>query len=132
MNPHEASLSRHPLAQLAVAFAAGICATNYFPVQLVWLWIVVGVVCTATVLVALVKRRLTLAGLGLLVAIGVAGALLASLERRSEKRNEFEQFVGRQVLVTGVLSGPHEVGRDRLYLTLSVERIDVGGFSRIG
>ncbi|HEY0728940.1 MAG TPA: ComEC/Rec2 family competence protein [Pyrinomonadaceae bacterium] len=40
------------------------------------------------------------------------------------------QFVGRQVVVTGVLVGPPEVGRDRMYLTLSVERLDVDGFSR--
>jgi competence protein ComEC len=128
MNPHEASLSRHPLAQLAVAFSAGICAANYFPTQSVVLWIVGGV-CTAIVLVAFVKRRLTLAGVALLLAVGVTGAVLAIQERRV-KSNELEQFLGRRVIVTGVLTKPPEKGRDRFYLTLSVERIDVDGSSQ--
>ena len=129
MNPHEASLSRHPLAQLAVAFSAGICAANYFPMQLVVL-LIVGGVCTAMAVVALVKGRHALAGVALLLAIGVTGAMLASKESR-EKNSELEQLVGRQVIVTGVLSRPPEVGTDRLYLTLSVEHLDVDGSSRI-
>ena len=31
MNPHRSLFSQHPLAQLAVAFSAGICAANYLP-----------------------------------------------------------------------------------------------------
>ena len=128
MNPHEASLSRHPLAQLAVAFSAGICAANYFSTPFVVLWIV-GAVCAAVVVVALVKRRLSVAGVALLVAFGVAGATLATKERR-EQRNELGQFVGKQVVVTGVLSRPPELGRDRFYLTVDVERLDADGFER--
>ena len=130
MNPHEASLSRHPLAQLAVAFCVGICAANYFPTQLNVLWIA-GVVCTAAVVLALVKRRLSIAGVGLLMAFGVAGAMLANQERRIGS-SELEQFFGRQVVVTGVLTRPPESGRDRFYLTLSVERLDEEGSSRTG
>ncbi|HSK65155.1 MAG TPA: DNA internalization-related competence protein ComEC/Rec2 [Pyrinomonadaceae bacterium] len=129
MNPHEASLSRHPLAQLAVAFSVGIWAANYFPAQATVLWIAGGV-CTAAVVVALAKRRLSLAGVVLLVAIGVAGAILANEERR-EKRSELAQFAGRQLIVTGVLTTPPAIGRERFYLTLSVERLDQEGSSRI-
>lgn len=129
MNPHRASLSRHPLAEIAVVFAAGVCAANYFPTRLVVLWIA-GAVCTAVAIVALVKRRLAIAGVVLLAGIGVAGATLAHEE---EARSDYElrQFAGRQVILTGVLAGPPEFGRDLVYLTIRVERLDVEGSSRI-
>lgn len=130
MNPHRTSLSRHPLAEIAIAFAAGICAANYFSSRLVVLWIAGGV-CVAVAVIALGKHRLALAGVALLVGFGVAGAVLALQERKYEN-SELGQFVGRQVVVTGVLVGPPEFGRDRLYLALSVERLDVDGSSRIG
>src|ERR1700752_1591096 len=57
--------------------------------------------------------------------------LLAVQERMNEK-GELRQLAGRQVLVTGVLVGPPEFGRDLLYLTIRVERLDVDGSSRIG
>lgn len=130
MNPHCTSLSRHPLAEIAIAFAAGICAANYFSSRLVVLWIV-GAVCAAVAVIALGKHRLALAGVALLVGFGVAGSVLAVQERKYEN-SELGQFVGRPVVVTGVLVGPPEFGRDRLYLSVSVERLDVDGSSRIG
>ena len=69
MNPHEASLSRHPLAQLAVAFSAGICVANYFPARLI-VWSIAGGVCTAVVVVAVVKRWMQVAGVFLVLGIG--------------------------------------------------------------
>jgi competence protein ComEC len=126
MNPHRASLSRHPLAQFAIAFSAGACAANYFPTNGFGLWITGGV-CTVAVVVSLIKRRLSLAGVALLLAIGAAGVMLANQERSNANRSEVGQFVGKQLFVTGILNKPLEVGRDRLYLTLSVERMDVGG-----
>lgn len=131
MNPHRASLSRHPLAEIAIAFAAGVCAANYFTTRLFVLWIAGGV-CAAAVVIAVVKGRLLFSGVSLLMAFSVAGAVLAVQERTDDSGNELGQFVGKQVIVTGVLNGPPEVGRDRLYLTLSVERLDVDGSSRIG
>jgi competence protein ComEC len=131
MNPHRASLSRHPLAQIAVAFAFGIWAANYLPTRVSVLGSV-GAVCTAMVLVAALKRRLALAGVVLLVGIGIAGATLANQEGSDRRSSELRQFAGRQVVVTGVLNGPVEFGRDRLYLALSVERLDVDGSSRKG
>lgn len=130
MNPHRASLSRHPLALIAIAFAAGVCAANYFSIRLVLLWIAGGV-CAALVIVALVKGKLAVAAVALLVAVCLAGMTLAVQERNRNADSELRQFVGRQVVVTGVLVGPPEVGRDRIYLTLGVECLDVDGSSRL-
>ena len=129
MNPHQASLSRHPLAQTAFAFAAGICVANYFESGGKVYWIGGGV-CTAVVVVAVLKGRLALAGVALLVAMLFAGATLAVLERRDSKPGEIRRFLGKTVVVTGVLVGPVEVGRDLLQLTLSVERINESGSER--
>ncbi|HXQ69031.1 MAG TPA: DNA internalization-related competence protein ComEC/Rec2, partial [Pyrinomonadaceae bacterium] len=104
-----------------------VCAANYFPTWLFVLWIA-GAVCAAVVIVALVKHRLAIAGVAMLVAVGVSGMTLAVQERKNEN-GELRRFDGRQVVVTGVLVGPPEFGRDRLYLPLSVERLDVGGGS---
>ncbi len=129
MNPHESSLSRHPLAQTAFAFAAGICVANYFESGEKVFW-VGGGVCTAAAVVGLLRRRLALAGVALLVATVFSGATLATQERRNGPSKELREFVGKTVVVTGVLVGPVETG-DGLYLTLSVERLDVDGFTRI-
>jgi competence protein ComEC len=125
MNPHEASLSRHPLAQLAFAFSAGICVGNYWQFVVVW---IAGVVCTGVVLLGVLTRRHALAGVALLVAMACAGATLATQETRS---GELRELAGRVVILTGVLVGPVELGRDLLQLSLSVERIDENGSSRV-
>src|SRR5688572_9061930 len=127
MNPHEASLSRHPLAQLAFAFSAGICVGNYLPFTVVW---VTGVVCTAVVLLAVLTRRLALASVVMSGAIAFAGATLVVQQSRNERGSELRVFFGRSVILTGVLVGPVETG-DGLYLTLRVERLDVDGSSRV-
>ena len=130
MNPHRASHSRHPLAEIAVAFAAGVCAAKFFPTQLVVLF-VAGAVFVALAVVAPVGRRVAIAGAALLVGIGIAGAVLANQERSDRDGSELQEFVGQGVVLTGVLVGPAEFGRDRLYLVLRVERLDVGGSTRL-
>ena len=56
------------------------------------------------------------------------GVVLALLERRRDESGELKRFVNqagnRSVTLTGVLDGPPEFARDRVYLSLSVERID--------
>jgi len=121
MNPHRASLSRHPLAQIAFVFAAGICAANYFENRALVFW-VGGAVCTAAALIAVFARRLSWASVALLVAMAFAGATLALQERKNDGGSELREFFGRSVILTGVLVGPVEVGGDGLHLTLSVER----------
>ena len=129
MNPHRASLSRQPLAQLAIAFSLGICVANYFPYRLL-AWLIAGGVCSAAVLAATLMNRLSLAGAALLLATGFAGATLAVQEGSDLPRDRLQDYLGQTVILTGVVSGPVEAGRDRLYLTLDVERLDVNGSSR--
>jgi competence protein ComEC len=128
VNPHSASLSRHPLAQFATAFAAGICAANYLLVSFQVLAIS-GALCAATAVFAVVRRRLSIAGVALLLAMVFAGAMLAVVERRGgDRRNALQPGA---VVLTGVLNGPPVFARDRLYLTLSVEGINGEKFPRI-
>jgi len=129
MNPHRASFSRQPLAQLAIALSVGICLSNYLPIRLLP-WLIAGGVCSAGALAATVTRRLSLAGLALLLATGCAGAVLAMQEGRDLPHDRLKEFFGQQVILTGVVDGPVEVGRDRLYLTLTVEHVDVNGSAR--
>ncbi len=129
MNPHHASFSRQPLAQLAVAFCAGIWIANYFLPGLFGL-LVAGGVCTAVSVAAAVKKRLGVAGVVLLLATALAGAALSVQEKRNEGVSQLGRFAGRQVVVTGVIGGPVEVGGDLLHLTLEVERVDVDGLER--
>src|SRR4051794_19457312 len=132
MNPHRVSFSRQPLAQLAIAFSAGICLANYLSTRLS-VFVIVGAVCSATSVIALVKRRLSAAGLALLLAAGFAGATLAVQERRDERHSGIRQLLenhaiaaGAPLTLTGVLDGPPEFATDRMYLTLRVERIVTG------
>lgn len=129
MHPHRALLSRQPLAQLAIAFSAGICAAHYFQVGAAVLC-VAGALCTLAAVIGVLKRRHSLAGVMLLLAISLAGAMLAVQERKSDEHNELKEFVGRPVILTGVIDGPPAFARDRVYLTLSVERVDLDGSTR--
>jgi competence protein ComEC len=116
MHPHRSLFSQHPLAQLAVAFAVGICAANYFPIKLS---VPIGVVCSVLALVLMLKKRWQVAGITLLVAVFFTGAVLAGLER--QKHNPIRNFVEQPCILTGWLDGPPEVARDRIYLSLRVE-----------
>ena len=122
MNPHRSLFSQHPLTQLAVALAVGVCAAHYFSWRL-GVVVVVGVVCSALTVVLLLKR-VRAAGLMLLSAIFFTGVTLALLERRVDESGELKKYVDKPVTLTGVLDGPPEFARDRLYITLRVERID--------
>ncbi|HKP80807.1 MAG TPA: ComEC/Rec2 family competence protein, partial [Pyrinomonadaceae bacterium] len=121
MNPHRSLFSQHPLTQLAVAFATGICAAHYYSLGTA---VVVGAVCSALAVGLVQKRRVRLAGLILLMAMSCAGVVLALLERRVDESSELKRFVNRPVMLTGVLDGPPEFARDRVYLSLRVESVD--------
>jgi len=121
MNPHRSLFSQHPLTQLAVAFGAGICAAHYCSLGVV---VVVGAVCSALAAALVLKRRVHLAGLMLLLAMFCAGVVLAQWERRVDESSEVKRFVDKSVTLTGVLDGPPEFARDRVYLSLRVERVD--------
>lgn len=135
MNPHRSLFSQHPLAQLAVAFSTGICAANYLPTRLA-LSLVVGVVCSIGSMIFVVKKMLCIAGLGLLLAMFFVGYVLAVLERRSEATSDVRRLVdadpGRTWVLTGVLDGPPEFARDRIYLSLRVAKIsDIDASGRV-
>ena len=123
MNPHRSLFSQYPLTQIAVAFAAGICAAYYFSWRLS-IALVLGAVCSVFTAILLLKKRVQAAGLMLLSAMFFAGVALALLERRVDESSELNRFVDKSVALTGVLDGPPEFARDRVYLSLRVERID--------
>jgi competence protein ComEC len=126
MNPHRSLFSQHPLAQLAVAFSLGICAANYLPTQLAFS-LSAGAVCSIASMVLVAKKKLWIAGLGLLLSMLFVGQVLAVLERRSEGMSDIRRLVedsaGTTMVLTGVLDGPPEFARDRVYLSLRVEKI---------
>lgn len=135
MNPHRSLFSQHPLVQLAVAFSAGICAATYLPARLS-LSLVAGAVCSIGSLLFLVKKKTALAGLGLFLSMFFAGQVLAVLERRSEGTSDVKRLVDGDTdktwLLTGVLDGPPELARDRVYLSLRVEKIaDINASGRV-
>ena len=114
MNRHR---SQYPLAQLATAFALGICAAGYFPTKLQFS-LTACAVCSLLSLILVLKRQVSLSGLALLLALFFAGDTLALLEERKPQRSVIE---GELLTLTGVLDGPPEFARDRLYLSVQVE-----------
>ncbi len=119
MNPHRSLFSQHPLAQLAVAFSIGICAADYLPTKLAFS-LVACALCSVLTLIAVFKRRVRLAGRALLLAFLFAGQTIALLERPPESQPSL--IDGQSLVLTGVLDGPPEFARDRLYLSLQVEQ----------
>ena len=126
MHPHRSLFSQHPLAQLAVAFAVGICTANYFSVRL---GVSLGVVCSVLALVLVLKKRLQVAGIILLASFFFTGAVLAELERRSSGSSGLRTLVEQPCTLTGWLDGPPEFARDRVYLSLRVEEPSPGRVS---
>ena len=124
MSPHRTLFSQHPLAQLAVAFSGGICAADYLPTRFS---LFAAVVCSIGSLLLIAKKKTALAGVGLLVAMFFMGHVLAVLERRSEQTSDIRRLVEDDTektwLLTGVLDGPPELARDRVYVSLRVEKI---------
>ena len=123
MNPHRSLFSQHPLFQLAVAFSAGVCAA---PTWLVFP-LMAGRVCSIGSMIFALKKKLWMAAAGLLLATFFVGQVLAVLERRNEYASDVRRLVEgneRQMWVlTGVLDGPPEFARDRVYVSLRVEKI---------
>jgi hypothetical protein len=125
--PHARLFSHYPLMQLAVAYSAGVLVANVLtPSRSVPL-----ILCAASSLLAsaaLFGKRLTLAGVALLSALFFAGASLATIQRTATPPDSLKQLLangvideGQSLLLTGVLEGPPEFARDRIYLLLRVE-----------
>lgn len=116
MHPHFALFSKYPLVQFAVPFCLGICAVEYARAPLFFL-VIGGALGTSTACVALLTNRLRLGGWSLLMAVFFVGAVLAGQQRRPPAMPP----LGQTVVLTGVLGGPPEYARDRVYLSLKVE-----------
>src|SRR6266851_8437335 len=78
--PHQARFTQHPLAQLAIAFVAGILTASWFVPSLAISLSFLALFSIVTLL-ALLRKRLALAALSLLLAMFLAGASLAVLEK---------------------------------------------------
>lgn len=115
MIPHRSVFTQHPLAQLAVAFAAGVLATQWFSLRI---GLIAGVAAFALAVVLVLKKKLHAAGLMLLLAMFFVGSVLAVLERRSDDGKRIPED---DVTLTGVLDAPPEFARNRVYLSLRVE-----------
>lgn len=109
MNPHKLRFSKYPLVQIAVSFCLGICAAEYVPYPASGSF---GSVVVAVV--GLLRGRLRLAGYALLIGMFFTGALLWVQPRA-------QTVAAQSVVLTGVLDGPPEFARDRVYLNLKVE-----------
>src|SRR5262245_36798427 len=124
MSPHRNLFSKHPFAQLAVAFAAGVCAVYYLPFKLS---VTLGAVCFALAIILVFSNRWRVVGFVLLLATLFAGATLAQLQRlagdTSDIKRVLTQSTDDHFTLTGVLDRPPEFARDRVYLSLRVERI---------
>lgn len=107
-DPHQVCFHKYPLVQIAVPFCLGITAVEYVPYPAIGSF-----GCAVVVLIALLKDRLRLAGYMLLVALFFTGAI---------RQGQTRQLIPAGLLVlTGVLDGPPEYARDRVYLNLKVE-----------
>jgi competence protein ComEC len=124
LNPHRSRFSQYPLFQLALAFAAGICAAGYLPTRMM-IVTVACVACTVVSVLGLRTRRTSLAGPALLAAFFCAGQTVAILEEQNKSNFISDELVGRPLHLTGVLDGPPEFARDRIYLSLRVERVRI-------
>jgi competence protein ComEC len=120
--------------QLGIAYSAGVLVANVLtlsrslPLSL----------CAASSLVAsaaLFGKRLTVAGVALSSAVFFAGASLAAIERTATSPDSLKQLLangvideGQSLILTGVLEGPPEFARDRVYLLLRVENVAKRGW----
>ena len=128
--PHQPLFAQHPLAQLAVAFSAGILVSNLLPNGLKSLLTLFAVLST-TSLVAFLRDKRSSAVLSLLLAMFFAGAYLALLEKQMAPTNGVKQLIAEGVVgtndpveLTGTLDGPAEFAREEIYLKLKVESLN--------
>ncbi|HEY6232725.1 MAG TPA: ComEC/Rec2 family competence protein [Pyrinomonadaceae bacterium] len=133
--PASQPCASHPLAQLAIAFAAGILFGPYLAASLPIL-ISTSVLAMLLAFVAAVKRRLLPATAFVILAMFLLGSTLAAIDERipaNELRRLLDEKtikVGEPVELTGVLMREPEVAPQSLYLQLRVERISSREFDR--
>ena len=127
--PHVPLFSHYPLLQLALAFTAGVLLASSLHLKLSVVLILFAVFSLSS-LWGLVKAHLALAGVGVLAAIFSAGASLTVVQQRPDPPNGVKRLLiekrineASPVTLTGVIDGPPEFARERLYLLIRVERV---------
>ena len=125
-----------PLAQLAVALAAGILTAQLLAPQ-ASITLTLGLLCVFVSLAALLRIRRgggRIASILITFAFFISGATLGLVERQDVSPNRIKHLiddevigVGEPIEVTGVLEREPEVAPERLYLNLEVERIRLKG-----
>jgi competence protein ComEC len=132
-NPHVPLFTQSPLAQLAISFCAGILSLNLWRGGLPIL-LVLGALCSIAALLALFRRHHAIAGISLVCAMFFSGGSLAWLGQRRGAKDGLKQLMSRNTIpartsleLTGVLDGPPEFARDRIYLLLRVESLSLEG-----
>jgi competence protein ComEC len=124
----------YPLTQLAAAFAGGVLAGWYVAA---WISILLAAICSLVAIAFVIKGSQRFAGAFVTIAFLFSGATLASLERENIASDRLKRLLddgsissGEPVEITGVLEREPEVARQRLYLTVRVERIRAKGVER--
>ena len=126
---HQPSFSPHPLALVALAFAAGILLAHATALPLRWS-LGGGALCTALALLSFSRQKLGPATVLLLGAFACAGSALTVVERSNVGADRLGRFYdtgqiasGEPLELTGVLERAPEVAPDGFYLALRAERI---------
>src|SRR5882724_645562 len=132
-NPHHALFTQHPLAQLAFAFGTGIVTSNALPTRPSVLLPLFALLSFASLL-SLLVNRVTATAYAVLLALFCAGALLAVLERGNSPAEGLKRLIAKEAIgandpveLTGILDGPPEFARDRIYLPLKVVSVRIRG-----
>jgi competence protein ComEC len=134
--PHQHRHVTHPLALFAAACALGILASQLCLIP-VLPPVLVGTLASVLAFIALLKQSTIVATILLTLAVLLAGASLASLERQSVlpdrlKRLLVESMIapGDPVELTGVMDRAPEFAPESFYFTLQVERIRLRSIER--
>lgn len=132
-SPHQRLFSLYPLFQQALAFSAGVVTSNVVAPKLP---VPIGLCAAASVLalVMFTKKKLAAAGLTLLAGFFFAGTSLAVVEKLARPVDSVRQQIDgefldeeQQIIVTGILDEPPVFARDRVYLVLRVETLNIRG-----
>ncbi|HEV2912291.1 MAG TPA: ComEC/Rec2 family competence protein [Pyrinomonadaceae bacterium] len=119
----------HPLALLALAFAAGILSARLSGAALPFV-LGCSALSLALALLFFIRQHTGWATLLIVLAFCGAGAVLAGLERRGVAPDRVERLIDDGMIapdepleIEGVLVGPPEPAPDSFYLTLRVEKL---------
>jgi competence protein ComEC len=131
------AFTAHPLAQLAAAFALGILSGVWLATPLILLSLIAALATILALMALLWWKRMRLATVFVTVAMLLLGSLLAAIERKAIPANQLRRLitegtivVGQPVELTGVLERDPEVGSERLYLFLRVQKVTLNQADR--